>query len=1093
MSDFDYSKLSEPEFFEENRLSAHSDHMTSATRREALEEKSSLRLSLNGLWKFTYSPTPALAPANFQDMSVDCHTWGDIRVPAHLEMEGYGVPQYVNTQYPWDGHEDIDPPEVPEKYNPTGNYVRYFTLPDGFIQNGLFLRLDGVESAAVVWLNGHYVGYSSDTFDAKEFELTPYVTSGENKLALQVFRFNAGSWMEDQDFYRFSGIFRSVTLFTYARADVRDLKVVTALSNQYRQGTLEFTLKTTGSGTARLSLVRQKADPVLDRWTDDGEALAYTEVKITDGAGDNASAPEDNVSVPEITGRFAIEDPALWSAEEPNLYALWIELLDADGRSCGFIRQDIGFREFTLGDDHIMRINGRRIVFNGVDRHEFSSLFGRAITEKEMLTDILNFKRHNINALRMSHYPNNTAMYRLCDRYGIYVMDENNLETHGTWDAYLHGAKDMDYVIPGDHPQWLPMLLDRGKSMYERDKNHPAVLIWSCGNESFGGRDFLELSRYFHREDPARLVHYEGVTRDRRYNETSDIESHMYPPVEEIRDYLKEHRDKPYICCEYAHAMGNSNGGMFKYTDLTEEDPLYQGGFIWDYIDQCIALKDRYGKPYSGYGGDCGERPTDYDFCGNGIAFGDADRTPSPKMAGVKYLYQPYRITVNAAADSCHIKSRRLFRDTSDLITRIEIHRYGKLVTCHSFEPEIRAGEEIQFGLGIGEFLAGDPEPGEYTVTVSMLLKEKTMYADAGFEMAFGQDVFRQGLDEYNRVTGSRAMAEEAGNEAEGCGRFIPQGLFTRTSDERLTLAAVRPYIYTAGKYNIGVRGEHFEALFSMLSGAMTSYVYGGRQMLKAPVKPNFWRAPTENDYGNGMPQQSAQWKIASLYVTHKKDVYTKYEHFMEPLPMHWADRKTCVQVEFAYRMPTVPASSCRMIYQVYGDGTVEMEVSMDSIPKEMGLLPEFGVIGKLDADYNQLTWYGPGPEETYIDRMAGSRVGLYRAKVTDQLTPYLLPQEAGNHEKVRYAAVTDEKGRGLLFAADTSGGMNFSALPWTPHEIENAAHSFELPPVHYTVFRASLGQLGIAGDNSWGAETHPEFRIPTDKPLTFRVLFRGI
>lgn len=1106
MTTFCYEKLENPKYFAEGRLPAHSDHIVCRNMEEAWEGKSSYRMSLNGLWKFFYSKNLMQLPNDFEKKDVDCHNWDEITVPAHLQMEGYGVPQYVNTQYPWDGCEELTPPEIPKENHPVGNYVKYFSLPEGFLKKGIYIRFDGVESAFALWCNGNYVGYSSDSFDAKEFDLTAFVSDGENKLAMQVFKYNSGSWMEDQDMFRFSGIFRDVTLFTRTAMDLYDIKAVTELSDDMQHAELKVDLKGCGKGKMQLALVREKWNLAAGKMERCGEVCALTEAVWNDAADAGTAAEKD--SFPDGVG-FAdktrclsekkanvvmkLANPALWSAEEPNLYALLITLFDEKGKEAGIVRQEIGFRKFELRADHIMYLNGKRIVFNGTDRHEFSSRRGRAIRKEEMETDVRNMKRANINALRMSHYPNNSYMYTLCDRYGLYVIDETNLETHGTWESYERGVSDISYVVPRDNMDWQAMLLDRGVSMLERDKNHASVLIWSCGNEAFGGKVIHELSCYFHKADPTRLVHYEGLCHDRRFNDTSDMESRMYPPVIEIKDYLAEHREKPFICCEYTHAMGNSCGAMDKYTKLTEEEPLYQGGFIWDYIDQSIIKKDRYGEEFQAYGGDFGDRPADYDFCGNGIAFGGDDRKPSPKMQSVKYNYQPLSITVREDTDSVTIRNRSLFTGTDTYTMRMEVSYYGKVRYMQERSVFVAPGKEETFSLGLDDLIAGGEictAKGEYVVRVSFCLKEKTIYADAGYEVAFGEDVFSlipvQEIETYLEDDLEAEGLEEDNPLAD----FVPAGVFT--SEENVTLYQVKPYQVIHGKNGLGVKGENFEVLFSNLAGALTSYRYGGTELLTTPLKPNFWRAPTQNDIGNGMPQHYGQWKLASMYLMPKVDLYTKYDHFLGGIPMKTAEYADHVTVTFTYKMPTIPASECFLIYEVYGDGTVRTTLTYEPVA-ELKDMPEFGIMFKMDADYHNLKWYGYGPEETYMDRMNGAKLSLYEGTAEKELAPYLLPQESGNHAGVRLSSVTNDRGQGLLLAAEDAEGMSFSALPWTPHEIENAAHHFELPKVHYTVVRASLGQLGIAGDNTWGAFTHPEYRLQTDQKMQFTFAFRGI
>lgn len=607
--EFDVKKIHDPKFFKENCMAAHSDHVTYKNEAEAMEQNSSFRLSLDGIWKFHYAKNDAQTIPGFEAEGYNCRPWDDIRVPAHIQMEGYDIPQYANIQYPWDGREDVWRDAVPTDFNPVASYVKYFTLPEGFVKNGLYISFQGVESGFALWLNGSYVGYSEDSFTPSEFDLTPYVKEGENKLALKVFKWTSSSWCEDQDFYRFSGIFRSVYLYTMPKVHVYDLKVQPVVAESLESADLVLDMQICG----KVETVEKSADDAkmqnvsakitLTGSRDDSKEGAAGSVSENTIFSETISFQPNNTS---DTIRFTdtgaatvhfeqqVSHPALWSAEHPDLYTLTVELLDESGNCVEFISQNIGFRRFEMKDG-IMTLNGKRIVFKGVNRHEFSSKTGRAVSKEEVLQDIITMKQNNINAIRTCHYPDASGIYELCDRYGLYMIAENNLESHGSWDAASHGLVPKDTIVPGDNMDWEPMMLDRVNSCYQRDKNHPAILIWSVGNESYGGKVIFDMSEKFRAVDPHRLVHYEGIFNDRRYEGTSDMESQMYTSVENIKKFLAEHKEKPFICCEYTHAMGNSCGAMHKYTDLTDTEPRYQGGFIWDYIDQSILKKDRYG------------------------------------------------------------------------------------------------------------------------------------------------------------------------------------------------------------------------------------------------------------------------------------------------------------------------------------------------------------------------------------------------------------------------------------------------------------------------------------------------------------------
>jgi len=1027
---FEIKKIHDPKFFKENCMAAHSDHVAYADEKEAEERKSSFRLPLDGVWKFHYARNYAQTVSGFEAEDFDCKCWEDIRVPAHIQMEGYDIPQYVNIQYPWDGREDVWRDAVPSEFNPVASYVKYFTLPEGFRKNGLYISFQGVESGFALWLNGHYVGYSEDSFTPSDFDLTPYVKEGENKLAVQVFKWTSSSWCEDQDFYRFSGIFRSVYLYTMPKVHVYDLKVQPVVDEAVLNADLLVTMQMRGEGKARLTLTGSRNYSVLEEKEE--QIIFSEELPVSDG---------------EVHFEKEVKKPDLWSAEIPNLYTLTIECFDQNGERSELVSQRIGFRRFEMKDG-IMTLNGKRIVFKGVNRHEFSSKTGRAVTREEVLKDIVTMKQNNINAIRTCHYPDASIIYDLCDEYGLYMIAENNLESHGSWDAAMHGSVPKDTIVPGDNMDWEPMMLDRVNSCYQRDKNHPAVLIWSVGNESYGGKVIFDMSEKFRALDPYRLVHYEGIFNDRRYEATSDMESQMYTSVGNVKKFLAEHKEKPFIMCEYTHAMGNSCGAMHKYTDLTDTEPRYQGGFIWDYIDQSILKKDRYGKDFQAYGGDFLERPTDYNFSGNGICYG-GDRDPSPKMQEVKFNYQNISILFEKEGKFT-VVNKNLFANTDRFRCVAVLQKNGVVVKKQEIEtavpPLSTKDYEIPFSILHTDSRKQKAEEldAEYTLTVSFLLKEDTSWADAGHEVAFGQKIYKK----------TPAFA-----------------------------ASGKPIRVVHGKVNIGVKGEDFDCLFSMLSGGLVSYRYAGKEMIEKIPMPNFWRAPVDNDNGSMAPARYAQWKIASMYISHRNG------GMFDNVPTKVEEKDNTVTVTYTYFMPTTPASKCQVAYTVFGDGTIETKLMYDPV-EGLPDMPEFGMMFWFNADYDNLTWYGMGPDETYADRRHGAKLGIYSNKVADNMAKYLVPQECGNKVGVRYARLVDAKGRGMMFEGDE---LSFSALPYTPHELENAAHVYELPQVHHTIVRVALAQMGVGGDDSWGSLVHPEYHIDVTKPLEFTFRFKGI
>ena len=1013
---FDESRLKDPGYFRENRLDPHADYTVYRTEAEADAGVSSLRMSLNGQWKFFYARNPKQVVPGFEQPDYDCGGWADITVPAHIQTEGYGMPQYCNVQYPWDGHETLIPGELPERFNPVACYVKTFRLPESMKGKRLFISFQGAESGLAVWLNGKYIGFSGDSFTPHEFELTDALADGENKLACRVYRWCAGSWLEDQDFLRFSGLYREVFLYAVPEAHIRDLTWTAEPDADMSRGILKWTAKTEAPAGSRFCLRLKRG----------GETVA------------EASAETGGET--ETCGTLEVENVRLWSAEDPFLYTVEAEMVSPAGET-EFLRLKAGFRRIEIRNSVIL-VNGTRVVFKGVNRHDFCGETGRAVTAEKIRRDLILMKRNNINAVRTSHYPNSGELYRLCDELGLYVIDENNMESHGMWDMYWNGRTDK--VFPGDFHEWEPLLLDRVRSMIGRDRNHPCVLIWSCGNESLSGTVILAMSNEMRRLDPTRPVHYEGdmhMPAEQRIREITDIESEMYTPAARIREYLKTHRDKPFILCEYTHSMGNSNGAMHKYTELAYEEELYQGGFIWDFIDQAMTARSRFGKETLLYGGDWDDRPNDGIFCGNGIVFADGKGTP--KLQEIRYNYQ--NIVAKVSPEQIEIINRHMFTSTSAFRCVVKLERDGKPVRKTEIATDVPPLSSAVYPMPFEK----PGIPGEYAVTVSFLLKEDTEWADAGYETAFGQ------------------------------GTWTVEG----REEQHMPMPELR---ISESPWNIGVAGESFEVMFARGSGALTSYRWGDREMLKAPVLPNFWRAPTNNDCGNRMPQRYAQWKIASMYAMAGYTAQTRKPN-AAMRPVREADGSVTFTAETD--LPTNPPAVCRTTYRVHPCGRVDVCLHYDPV-EGLGVMPEFGMITKLDADYNRVRFFGLGPEENHIDRRQGARLGIWEYRAEENLTPYLMPQECGNRTGIRWADITDAKGRGLRLWLN---GGEFSALPWTPHELENAAHGFELPPVCYTVLKMSAIQMGVGGDDSWGARTHDEYLPDVSGPMEFRFSFRGI
>ena len=977
--------LANPEIYEVNREKAHSDH-TYTTK------DGNLRQSLNGTWKFNYTEHPDSRPADFYKTDFDVTSFDDIIVPGHIQLQGYDKPQYVNTQYPWEGHEQLVPPQIPKKRNPVGSYVKFFDVDKELLGKETFISFQGVETAIYVWLNGEFVGYSEDSFTPSEFNITPYLKEKNNKLAVEVYRYSTASWLEDQDFWRFSGIFRDVYLYAVPEIHVRDMKVIADYDYENGNGILATELDIIGDSDYEIKLT------LTDK----------NGIKVYEGNTANVSA-----SIPDIMP---------WSAEQPNLYTITAEI-SSDSEIIETAETKIGFRTFELKDG-IMCLNGKRIVFKGINRHEWNAEGGRVVTEDDMLWDIRFMKQNNINAVRTCHYPNNSLWYQLCDEYGIYLIAETNLESHGTWQKM--GACEPSINVPASLPEWKEACLDRARSMYERDKNHASVLIWSCGNESYCGDDIAAMADYFHEVDKTRLVHYEGVVWNRKYDHITDMESRMYAKPDEVEEYLKQNTGKPYISCEYMHAMGNSLGGMKLYTDLEDKYEAYQGGFIWDYIDQSL-----YKDGVLVYGGDFDDRASDYGFCTNGIVY--ADRTYSPKVSEAKRLYSNIRMSLENGVLT--VENRNLFTDTSGYIFKVTLEKEGDILSAEEHRLNISAGESgsVKLGLDIPE------NGGEYVLTAYAVLAEDTIWAEKGHEISFAQQI----------VKTPEITAPMTAHKAE--------------------------IVY--GDFCIGVNGEGFSMQFDKREGGVSSLVYNGVEYITRAPKVSFFRAHTDNDTGAGYPCENAQWQIAGKCA--------------KLLGFETKENADSLEVTFKFLAPTVPSFEYKVTYIAYFDGRLGVKAEYDGV-KGLSDMPVFAMDFKMKKQYDKFTFYGMGPDENYIDRNNGARLGVYTLTALENFTKYLNPQECGNRTGVRYVNVYEENGAGLNFTA-TENPFEMSVLPYNAYELDNAMHRDELPDPTYTWVRIAAKQMGVGGDDSWGAPVHKEFKINSEEAMSLEFIVSSI
>lgn len=991
--------LDNPLIYEKFTLPPRSDHEIYGKKNEVI--------NLNGVWKFKYYSTPEQVDPDIVQCEKQCMLDREICVPGHMQLQGYGIPQYVNTQFPWDGIEDIHPPDVPREYNPTGVYGRTFDLPERWEGKRIRINFEGVESCFLLWLNGSFVGYHEDSFCPAEFDITEQVRERNNYLCVMVMQFCSGSWMEDQDFFRFSGIFRDVEIRAVDDIYIRDVEIRSELNEAMDEGCVRAVLRFDNRITSRVPF--------------------WITVKIAGGDGREAAGKSEQImleSDSEAEMVLQVRTPKLWSAEEPNLYELRTAVYDRGWNQMAEAVLEFGFRTFEL-KNKVMYLNGKRIIFRGVNRHEFHGDLGRALTAKEIEQDIVLMKRNNINAVRTSHYPNQKIFYRLCDRYGLYVIDEVNLESHGTWQKVdrVVSTDDRD-LVPGDNSMWEPAVAARARAMFERDKNHPCILMWSCGNESFGGSVLYSMSQWLRKRDRSRLIHYEGIFWDRRYNGTSDVESRMYAKPEEVKQYLENDPEKPFILCEYAHAMGNSCGGVNRYTELEDRYEQYQGGFIWDFSDQALRKKSTDGRWFYGTGAEFDGRPTDGYFSGNGLCF--ADHVPSPKMEEIRFLYQPVSFRIDD--EKISIRNKNLFLTTEIYEFVWKLYENGSLRRKGRFVARVEPQKEEVLPLPVDK-REWEELDGEILFDCEARLRQACRWADKGTMVAFGQGMLRK---------------------------------------RKIKEICRQPAVLLKGDYNIGIRMKDSRAILSKTDGRLISIRKDGTEYIADCIRPDFWRAPTDNDGGNGNTERWAQWKLASLYQW--------CEEITVDAQRGWISTK--------FRLGCSPTVFCYVNYQCFYENRIDISIRLES--NWASEMPCIGWVCRLKKEFSYLQWYGNCQKEAYQDRRNGKRIGIAQGVVEEQYVPYLNPQENGNKTDLRFFKVMTAEGRGLKI----TGHIPFeaSALPYTSHELENAANTACLPVSQCTVLGVYSKKSGVGGDDSWGAPVEEACIVHPDDTDCFTV-----
>lgn len=1004
-----------PEIVGVNKLPQHATLMPYENYEEAkkCDRYASSRCKLlNGKWKFKLYKNYAYRPSDFAQPLYDSHNWDSIQVPGSWTMQGYDQNQYCNVRYPWEGSEDICPPNAPTKHNPVGCYLKRIHINQSLLSKRIVLCFEGVESAFYLYVNGERVGYSESTFNRAEFDITRYLVEGSNVIGVEVYRWCTGSWLECQDMWRMAGIFRDVYIYTTEREYIRDYVIKAEPGEGFKDGYFDVLVKTNGAYEF-LSL----DIAILD---ENGEMAAF----------DSRYVEEDNVT----TLKSIVTNAKFWSAESPNLYTLVITL-KSNGIPIEYISAKFGFRKIEIRDG-IIFFNGERIVFKGTNRHEFDCRTGRYMTEEVMISDILQMKQNNINAVRTSHYPNCPRWLELCDEYGLYIIDENNMETHGTGWSKIIGCPQ----LPASRPEWEKACMERIKALYNRDKNHTCVVCWSLGNESLGGETPKKMYNWIKDADASRFVHFE-CDRDPNEKHLSDVQSKMYAKPIDCEEYALTGRDKrPYILCEYTHAMGNSCGSTAEYTTLWDQYPCLQGGFVWDWVDQAIMTTDENGNEYLAYGGDFGENPHDGHFCGNGLLFGD--RKPTPKLYEIKKLYQNVDFKdINAEKGVIEIKNKFLFTNLNEF----------ELYWCQcsdkgtfregSAEIDVKPGEKYVLDLELNKVTST-----ECYLNLELRVKENTPWCDAGHVVAEQQFVINEFENTYDEPEGDLPLL---------------------VAD---TYGSLRIFCD-----DVHIRFEKRER------NQLYSIKVGGEELLSAPVRLNFWRALTDNDRGSRAGSRLGCWRDAGT----TPGIYNNTKFSIEGYKIIENEKK--VIITCGATICTQPESKASIIYTITSKGIeVDMQFYPDSSLPE---IPEVSMLFELPADFENITYLGNGPHENYIDRNNGVKLGVYNTTVTDMYTDYLKPQECGNRTGVRYATLVGNK---KTFTVIAEPVMEFNASHYLPLELENAWHKKDLPQSDKTVVRVIARQQGVGGYDSWGAKCNEKYMNKTDRVyrLKFQIRF---
>lgn len=1012
-----------PEMIGQNKEPAHNTMIPCQDITSALSgnyEQSKFYKSLNGKWKFNWVEKFVDRPEDFYKLSYDVSNWKEIPVPSNWEMQGYDVPIYTNVKYPY-SLKTKGAPGFKYDYTPVGSYRYEFSIPDEWESREIFIHFGGVISAFYLWINGEKVGYSVESMTPAEFNITKFLVKGTNVLAAEVYRYSSGSYFEDQDMWRMSGIFRDVYLYSTPKLHIRDFFVRCDLDPKYIDAVLKIRVKIknfSGTDCNKYSLnillydENQKiveSDPLIKN---EINILSYTEI--------------------QFDLEKEIKNPVKWNAEQPYLYSVVLVLKDSNGQIIEVESCKYGFKKVEIKNAQIL-INGKSIKLKGVNRHDFDEIHGKYVPLETMIKDVTIFKQYNINALRTSHYPDDPRLYDLCDKYGIYVLDEANVETHG-----------LRRSIPNSDPKWTKASVDRMVRMVERDKNHACVFMWSLGNEAGNGDNFVKMKEEAKKIDNTRPFHYEG---DYELNE-SDVFSSMYTKIPEleksgkfetvwhgpVKVHPEKYRDKPRMLCEYAHSMGNSTGNLQDYWDIIEKYDNIIGAFIWDFVDQGIRRIDDKGRMWWAYGGDLGNDKNghhDSNFCINGIV--RPDRSPNPGLYEVKKVYQYIKVNpIDVKNGVFEIYNKNFFQDLEYVDGSWEILKDGKIVNDGSLNKlRTPAGITEKISIDFSKIIF-DPN-SKYHITIKFTLSNETIWAKKGFLVAWDQ--FEIPIDAPKRI------------ELQSLGDSKNKTAMNETDA-----------FYQIDSQRISIR-------IDKKTGLISDYSIDKIPFLLEPLKPNLWRVLTDNDIGI--------LRFVPFLIKFKMK-WRKKMNKIKMIKLEVIEQKS--EVIIIQTKLKVPGEKSLFEIKYSIAGSDELIIECKFMPSKE--IPRFGMQTSVNKTYNFIEWFGRGPHETMWDRKTGAMIGIYSSKTEDLVHDYVRPQENGNRSDVYWFSVEDENKKGIRVSDFSGTLLNFSVWPYSMDDLDNAAHINELPRRDFNTINIDYKQKGAGGDDSWGAPIHKEYRL---------------